>query len=115
MPSLGKKEEGTFTFYFLLHILLTGWIGHCLLFSVVILFHHLFPLLEKVEIWAFILPRNFPAVLIIFTGRGGAGNLPLPTVRGGAGNPPFPAGRVPRGARRPSLLISGKYGIKNHF
>ena len=24
-----KKEEGTLTFYFLLHILLTGWIGHC--------------------------------------------------------------------------------------
>ena len=49
------------------------------LFSVVILFHHLFPLLEKVEIRVFILPRNFPAVLIIFTGRGG--------------EPPFPAGR----------------------
>ena len=48
------------------------------MFSVVILFHHLFPLLEKVEIRAFILPRNFPAVLIIFTGRGGAGNPPSP-------------------------------------
>ena len=47
---LAKNEEGTFTFYFLLHILL-------------------FPLLEKVEIRAFILPRNFPAVLIIFTGQ----------------------------------------------
>ena len=76
------------------------------LFSVVILFHHFFPLLEKVEIRVFILPRNFPAVLIIFTGRGGAGNPPLPTARGGAGNPPFPAGRVPRGAGRPSLLWS---------
>ena len=74
------------------------------LFSVVILFHHFFPLLEKVEIRVFILPRNFPAVLIIFTGRGGAGNPPLPTARGGAGNPPFPAGRVPRGAGRPSLV-----------
>ena len=40
------------------------------LFSVVILFHHWFPLLEKVDIGAFILPRNFPVVLIIFTGRG---------------------------------------------
>ena len=48
-------------------------------------------LLEKIEIRAFILPRNFPAVLIIFTGRVGAGN------------PPLPAGRVPRGAGRPSL------------
>ena len=76
------------------------------LFSVVILFHHLFPLLEKVEIRVFILPRNFPAVLIIFTGRGGAGNPPLPTARGGAGNPPFPAGRVPRGTGRPSLSSS---------
>ena len=28
--------------------------------------------MEKVEIRAFILPRNFPVVLIIFTGRGGA-------------------------------------------
>ena len=74
------------------------------LFSVVILFHHFFPLLEKVEIRVFILPRNFPAVLIIFTGRGGAGNPPLPTARGGAGNPPFPAGRVPRGTGRPSLV-----------
>ena len=74
------------------------------LFSVVILFHHFFPLLEKVEIRVFILPRNFPAVLIIFTGRGGAGNPPLPTARGGAGNPPFPAGRVPRGTGRPSLI-----------
>ena len=59
--------------------------------------------MEKVEIRAFILPRNFPAVFIIFTGRGGAGNPPLPTARDGAGNPPFPAGRVPRGTGRPSL------------
>ena len=65
------------------------------MFSVVILFHHWFPLLEKFEISVFILPRNFPAVLIIFTGRVGAGNPPLPTVRGGAGNPPSP---------RPSLV-----------
>ena len=50
------------------------------LFSVVILFHHFFPLLEKVEIRVFILPRNFPAVLIIF--------------------PPSP-----RGAGRPSLSL----------
>ena len=57
----------------------------CALFSVVILFHHLFPLVEKVEIQAFILPCDFPAVLIIFTGRGG--------------EPP-----LPRGAGRPSLI-----------
>ena len=76
------------------------------LFSVVILFRHWFPLLEKAEIQALILPRNLPAVLIIFTGRGGAGNPPFPTVRGGAGNPPFPTGRVPRGAGRPSLVSS---------
>ena len=63
------------------------------LFSVVILFHHWFPLMEKAGIWAFILPRNFPAVLIIFTGRGGARKPPFPAVRGGAGNPPLPAGR----------------------
>ena len=56
------------------------------MFSVVILFHYWFPLLEKVEIRAFILPRNFPAVLIIFTGRVGA--------------PP------PRGAGRPSLICN---------
>ena len=49
------------------------------LFSVAILFHHLFPLLEKVEIRVFILPCNFPAVLSF--------------LRAGAGNPPFPAGR----------------------
>ena len=52
------------------------------LFSVVILFHHFFPLLEKVEIRVFILPRNFPAVLIIFTGRGGEGNPPFPMGQG---------------------------------
>ena len=46
------------------------------LFSVEILFHHWFPLLEKVEIQAFTLPRNFPAVLIIFAGRGGEPPLP---------------------------------------
>ena len=71
------------------------------LFSVVILFHHFFPLLEKVEIRVFILPCNFPAVLIIFTGRGGAGN------------PPFPAGRVPRGTGRPSLV--GMFGWQSVF
>ena len=67
--------------------------------------------IEKVEIRAFISPRNFPAVLIIFTGRGGAGNPPLPTARGGAGNPPFPAGRVPRGTGRPSLLGTLKVAV----
>ena len=67
------------------------------MFSVVILFHHWFHLLEKVEIRAFILPRKFPAVLIIFMGRGGPN--PLPTVRAGGGEPP-----PPRGAGRPSLL-----------
>ena len=64
------------------------------LFSVVILFHHLFPLLEKVEIQAFILPRNFPAVLIIITGRGGAGRGTPPSPQGGASIPavetPYP-------------------------
>ena len=80
------------------------------MFSVVILFHHWFPLVQKVEILAFIVPRNFPAVLIIFTGRVGAGNPPLPTVRGGARNLPLPAGRVPRGAGRPSLVEAPRGG-----
>ena len=81
------------------------------LFSVVILFHHLFPLLEKIEIRAFILPRNFPAVLIIFRGRGGAGNPPLPTARGGCGEPP-----LPRGTGRPSLVhISYYLGTYNYL
>ena len=52
----------------------------------------------KVEIRAFILPRNFPAVLIIFTGRGGAGNPPFPTVRGGAGKGSKSAGLGGAGA-----------------
>ena len=72
------------------------------LFSVVILFHHLFPLLEKVEIRAFILPRNFPAVLIIFTGRGGAGNPPLPTAT------PLHAGRQCWGK---TILPGAGYGL----
>ena len=57
--------------------------------SVVILFHHLFPLLEKVEIQAFSLPRDFPAVLIIFTGRAGAENPPSPQRGAGRGVHPW--------------------------
>ena len=66
------------------------------LFSAVILFHHWFPLLEKIEIRAYILPRNFPAILIIF--RGWGGEPPHPHRAGRAGNPPpsLPAGRVVR-------------------
>ena len=93
---LAKKEKRYF--HFLLSLAYPIDMLDWALFSVVILFHHLFPLLEKVEIRAFILPRNFPAVFIIFTGRGGAGNPPLPTARDGAGNPPSPR------AGRPSLL-----------
>ena len=86
---LAKKEKRYFHFLLSLAYLIDrmDWT----LFNVVILFHHLFPLLKKVEIRAFILPRNFPAVLIIFTGRGAAGN------------PPFPVERFPRGAGRPSV------------
>ena len=40
------------------------------LLRVVVFFHHWFPLLEKFENQTFILPRNFPAVFIIFAGRG---------------------------------------------
>ena len=64
------------------------------LFSVVILFHHWLPLLEKVEIQAFIFPRNFPAVLIIFTGRGGEPTHPHSA---GRGAPPSLWGRFPAG------------------
>ena len=46
------------------------------MFSVVILFHHWFPQLERIENRAFILPRNIPVVLIIFAGQGGTGNPP---------------------------------------
>ena len=63
------------------------------LFSVVILFHHLFPLLEKVEIQVFILPHNFPAVLIIFVGQGGAGRGTTPSPRGRAPIPVTVASR----------------------
>ena len=61
------------------------------MFSVVILIHHLFLLLEKVEVRAFILPRNFPEALIIFPGAGRGGEPPLPrgegSPRGGASIP----------------------------
>ena len=66
------------------------------LFSVVILFRHWFPLLEKAEILALILPRNLPAVLIIFTGRGGE-PPPSPQCGAGRGTPPSPRGGVPAG------------------
>ena len=72
------------------------------LFSVVLLFHHLFPLLEKVEIRAFILPRNFPAVLIIFTGRGR--EPPPPHSAGRGGEPPLPRGE---GSSRGGASIPG--------
>ena len=85
------------------------------MFSVVILFHHWFPLLEKIEIWAFILPRNFPAVFIIFWGLGRAGNPPHPTMRGGEGNPPSPRGRasIPNGDHlfiKPKSLLALWWG-----
>ena len=44
--------------------------------------------MEEVEIRAFILPRNFPAVLIISTGRG----TPPPHSAGRGGEPPLPRG-----------------------
>ena len=73
------------------------------LFSVVILFHHFFPLLEKVEIRVFILPRNFPAVLIIFTGRG---TPPSPQRGAGRGTPPSPRGGFPEGRGAHPCLLS---------
>ena len=60
------------------------------LFSVVILFQHLFPLSEKVEIRAFILPHNFPVLLITFTGRG----IPPPSPQCGAGRGVHPWDKV---------------------
>ena len=63
--------------------------------SVVIFFHHWFPQMEKIEYRAFILPGNFPVVLIIF-----AGEPPLPHSAGRGREPP-----PPRGAGRPSLVI----------
>ena len=64
MPCLAKKEEGTFTFYFLL----TGWIGHWSACNIVPSLHW-FPLLEKFGMWAFILPCC--PILIILMRRGG--------------------------------------------
>ena len=49
------------------------------LFSIVMLFHHWFPLLGKNENGAFILPHNIPPVFIIFAGQGGQ-PTPSPTV-----------------------------------
>ena len=78
------------------------------LFSVVLLFHHLFPLLEKVEIRAFILPRNFPAVLIIFTGRGGESPLPRRegSLRDGASIPDSDPGKKTKWAFKLYILRS---------
>ena len=73
------------------------------LFSVVILFQHWFPLLEKIENWAFILPHNFPTVWVIFAGRG---ITPLHSA-GQSGEPPFPRG----GTTIPYLKVS-KQAIK---
>ena len=44
------------------------------------------PFGESLDIGLYFAPQ-LPAVLIIFTGRVGAGNPPLPTVRVGAGRP----------------------------
>ena len=72
------------------------------LFSVVILFHHWFPLLEKIDNRAFSLPHNFPAVLIIFAERGRAGNPPSPQC--GARSPPSAPHSVGRGGEPPLRL-----------
>ena len=99
--SVESGMDGEAIFHFLLSLAYPIDRLDWALLSVVILFHHLFPLLQKVEIRAFILPRNFPAVLIIFTGRGGAGNSPPPHSAGRGGEPP-----LPRGAGRSSLAVS---------
>ena len=53
----------------------------------------MFPLLEKIENRAFILPHNFPEIFIIFRG----GELPPPH-SAGRGPPPPPLGEgTPRG------------------
>ena len=90
MPCLAN-EEGTVAFYFLLHILLTGWIGHWSACNIVPSLHW-FPLLEKFDILAFIFPLFWSFLW------GGAGQRTPPS-------PQFGAGRVtpPRGAGRPSL------------
>ena len=74
MPCLAKKEEGIFTFYFLL----TGWIGHWSACNIVPSLHW-FPPLEKFEIWAFILPCC--PVLIIFMERRTPPSLQFGAVR----------------------------------
>ena len=66
------------------------------LLSAVVLFHHWFPQLEKIDNSTFILPRNFPAVLIIFVSWGGE----LPSPQYGASRNPSP----PRRAGRRSLV-----------
>ena len=48
--------------------------------------YYIVPSLEKIENLTLILPRNFPAVVIIFA-RQGTPLPPLPTVWGGAGHP----------------------------
>ena len=81
------------------------------LFSAVILFHHWFSLslLEKVENWTFILPCNFPVVLIIFAGPSGAGNQLPSSPKCGAGRPSLHFSHVcsifnmPAGGPRPAL------------
>ena len=74
---------------------LQGWVGA--LFSVAILFHHYFPLLERFENVTFFLPRHFPADLIIFAGGAGRGTPPSPQCGAGRGTPPSPRGRFPAG------------------
>ena len=71
------------------------------LFSVIILFQHWFPLLKKNENTAFILPHNFPAVLIIFAGRG---TSPSPQYGAGRGTPPSPRGGATIPATRYTYL-----------
>ena len=80
-------------FHFLLSLAYPIYRLDWALFSVVILFHHWFPLLEKLDNQTFILPHNFLAVSIIFAGR--SGEHPPPHSAGWDGVPPSPrrAGR----------------------
>ena len=110
---VSKKEQST---HFLLSLAYPIDRLDWALFSVVILFHHWFPLLEKVEIWAFILPRNFPVVLIIFTGRGGAGDPPPPrgegSPRGGAPIPGMNLKCLIQGALNTSMIAQQVTQVK---
>ena len=110
---LAKKEEATFTFYFLLHILLTGWIGHCsvLYYCSIICFLYW----RKLRFGPLFCPTTSPRFLSFLRRGAGRGTPPSPQRGTGRGTSPSPRGgaSIPGGDERGEEPRGGWWRWKN--